>query len=663
MQRGMHIAAALAALGIGFGTGVWAPSQSSDPRKSGEEGGGTAITFEGGSPAVADPSKSLQQSLGLISFQQFSDARERLMELWSDLERSRHSRHRDLLEHERQLDEIEQILSLANEEELVAFLTGRRFSSGMVSLADISYGALARVSPERAAEVWRVGRDEVSAYSGLKAVMREWVKRDPAAAERWVDGFASEEEGAIPKMVFLTVNAKLAPEQVVAKLDVLSEVPLDAVMLLGDSLALTEMGDTADRILAARDDGSTLSGSLPYFLSKWGSRDPLAATTWFLSKGLGRFNEQEVTTALELAAAKDPSGVLELLGPAIEDHPELRQVAGKTWWGWMAVEGNEEMGVAWITEHAEAAADFGKQEFFFMNVRREDWPEERVDRMLRALGESVPSSGWDSLMQSLIVQFSSIQPKTALDRAVELLPPGPRSDEVIVRAAVNWSIQEPGDALRWSLENIEGDQSRYSVIQSSVRLWAEKDPAAAATFAMALEEIDRRPALSGLGDSWAQTDPDGALAFITGADNADVLAPMAGSAFRYLGKSRSGDRFFDRALELPEGSLRNAALRGLFGGWGNRDFSTASAVITRVPKGEMLDAAILGFNESNAHRDPKVAMELSAQISIPERRDREMIWHGREWMSSSPAEAEAAIRANPAISDSVKAEIFKRRTP
>lgn len=663
MQIGLNIIAALAALGIGFGAGVWATNESSDPREGGQVDGGNAITFEGGSPAVVDSSKSLQQSLGLISFKRFSDARVRLAELWSDLERSRHSWRRDLLEHERQLDEIEQILSLANEEELVAFLTGRRFSSGMVSLAEISYGALARISPKRAAELWRVERDEILAYPGLKAVMREWVKRDPASAERWVDGFGSEEEGAIPKMVFLTVKSKLAPDQVVAKLDALSEMPMDAVMLLGDSLALTDMGETADLLLATRDDGSTLSDSLPYFLSKWGSRDPLGATTWFLSKGLDGFNEQEVTTALELAAAKDPIGVLELLSPAIADHPELCKVAGLAWWGWMATDGNEEVGIAWIAEHAEAASRFGSGEFFAMNVRREDWTAERVERMLTALGKAASSSGLDLVMQSFITQFSSIQPKTALDRAIKLLPPGPRSDEAIVRAAINWSFQEPGEALQWSLENIEGDQSRYSVIQSSVRWWAQKDPGAAATFAMGLEEKDRRPAFSGLGDSWARADAEAALAFLNGTTDPEVVAPMANSAFRYLGQSRSGDVFFDRAMVLPEGKLRNAALRGFFGGWGNRDFSAASAVITQVPKGEMLDAAILGFNESNSHRDPKIAMELSVHFSIPERRDREMIWHGREWMSKSPAEAEAAIRANPAISDSVKAEIFKRRTP
>lgn len=180
---------------------------------------------------------------------------------------------------------------------------------------------------------------------------------------------------------------------------------------------------------------------------------------------------------------------------------------------------------------------------------------------------------------------------------------------------------------------------------------------------MGLDEKERGAALSGLGESWARIDAEATIAFLATATEPDKMARMADRAFWHFGQSRSGDVFIGRAMEMPEGKLRNAALRGLFGGWGNRNFDAASAVITQVPKGEMRDAAILGFNQSNAHRGYETALDLSAQISIPERRDREMIWHGREWMNQSPAEAEAAIRANPAISDAVKAEIFKRRTP
>jgi hypothetical protein len=655
----MHIAAALAALGIGFGAGVWTPNESSDTRGVGEGGGGTAITFEGGQPAVPDSSKSSQPSLGLISFQQFSDARERLAELLDALDRRRFL---DTLEWERLLDEVEQILSLASEAELVEFLTGRDFTRQTVSLAEIGYGALARISPERAAEVWRSEHDETIAHPALKVVMREWVKRDAAAAERWVDGFESEEGQRVPKAIFLTIRSKLHPEMVVASLDDERILSSDAALLLGESLALEKMGEMADRFLVTRNDGSSLSESLPYFLSTWGSRDPLAAATWFLSTDLRDFDEQEVTTALGMAVTKDPSGVLQLLSPELSTHPQLRKVARQAWWAWISEEGNEVAGIEWIGQHAEAAAQFGRPDILGYNPNAAEWTSDRVDRALAALKNVTPSESVDRFAQLFIAQLSSFQPKIALNYATTFLPPGSESDRIIAGAVANWAAIEPEVALQWSFENIEGEQARLSAIKSSVTRWAQKDPGAAATFSMGLEENERRWALSGLGESWAQIDAEAAIAFLASSTEPDNMAPMADRAFRHFGQSRSGDVFFERAMDLPEGKLRTAALRGLFGGWGYRDAAAASAMISQVPEGEMRDATIFAFNQSTAHHDPQTAIKLAAQISIPERRDRETIWHGREWMKKSPAEAEAAIRANPAISDSVKAEIFKRRT-
>jgi len=124
--------------------------QNPDTGDDGNAEAGIGITFPGAptaGPVSVDP---LRQSLGIISFQRFSDTRERLTDLLDTLD---HKRFLDSLGWERLLDEVEQILSLASEAELVEFLTGRRFSRETVHLAEIAYGALARISPERAAEV------------------------------------------------------------------------------------------------------------------------------------------------------------------------------------------------------------------------------------------------------------------------------------------------------------------------------------------------------------------------------------------------------------------------------------------------------------------------------------------------------------------------------
>lgn len=82
-----------------------------------------------------------------------------------------------------------------------------------------------------------------------------------------------------------------------------------------------------------------------------------------------------------------------------------------------------------------------------------------------------------------------------------------------------------------------------------------------------------------------------------------------------------------------------------------------------MPAGVQRDFAIFGAIKSLAYRDPKKAMDLVIRISEPERREKEVISHGRDWMMTKPEAAETAIRANPAISEVEKSEIFKESAP
>lgn len=77
---------------------------------------------------------------------------------------------------------------------------------------------------------------------------------------------------------------------------------------------------------------------------------------------------------------------------------------------------------------------------------------------------------------------------------------------------------------------------------------------------MGLEEDDRRAALSGLGETLASDDAEAALGFLAETADPDAMVPFARSAFWQCGIGRNSEPFLDRALELPEGRLRNAAL-------------------------------------------------------------------------------------------------------
>ena len=114
---------------------------------------------------------------------------------------------------------------------------------------------------------------------------------------------------------------------------------------------------------------------------------------------------------------------------------------------------------------------------------------------------------------------------------------------------------------------------------------------------------------------------------------------------------------------MPGGKMRHDAVRGLFEGWALTDTSGGAAAIEQIPAGTLRDAAIQGFNGFAIRSDPKLAIELATRISVPATRDRELVWRGRSWLKQDRKAAEAAIRVNPAIPATVKAEIFKPTTP
>jgi len=61
----------------------------------------------------------------------------------------------------------------------------------------------------------------------------------------------------------------------------------------------------------------------------------------------------------------------------------------------------------------------------------------------------------DRFAQSFIEQLAGYHPKIALSHAVEFLPPGPQSDQAIVRATMHWAAKKPEAALQWSLETFD----------------------------------------------------------------------------------------------------------------------------------------------------------------------------------------------------------------
>jgi hypothetical protein len=432
--------------------------------------------------------------------------------------------------------------------------------------------------------------------------------------------------------------------------------------VLGETLPLTAMAGAAESLLLKRDDGKDATKLLPPLLAAWGSREPEAMLAWFLSQDLAAIGPEGVRMSLQGLAAADPAGFLKKISPALETQAELRATAGQAWWTWLASEGGEVAAIQWMGENAALTEGFEQSPMLQMHLRRELDPA-HIGRSLDALTEVPESAFKTTFSRSLLYSLSQSDPETVLAYAMEHLPVGFRTDETIAGLIGNWAGSgDPEEVIRWSRENLESKNASGSAVRQVLRNWAKKDPKAAADYALSLPKGEGSSAMWGIADEWTQRDPEGLIAYLQGADDAEAVSALTQKSFRNLSDSGRASFYVEKALAMPPGKMRHDAVRGVYGGWANHDAPSAAEAIQKVPGGTLRDAAISGYN-NYAALNPKLALDLATQISVPANRDKAIVFRGRAWMKVDAKAAEAAIRANSAIPDSVKAEIFKSAQP
>lgn len=662
MQGLWNVAAGIAVLGIGFGVGNWQAART-DQGVSDETGELEAITFLGKGDS-AKGSGRIDPATGAFPYATFEEAAPRLKQGIADyLGLSVYERVASPIHGERILQEIERILALATPAQLAGTIKDLESHDNAAPLFEIAFAALARHSPSVAAQtglgIWP---GDAEAFPGLDALMREWERRDSAGAERWIGGL---EDGNLKKaslLIFLTRKAETDPALAVSRLDEIdpeSGSGLTFASVLANALDPARCPEVAERMLGRQREGSPSAGMIAGFLASWGAREPGAMMEWLLSQDLESFGRDDLRSALYSMVASDPKGFLQTVSPTLAAQPALREAAGQAWWAWIATDGEEADAIGWLRENSASATEFGDWRIADQFANPDDWTPQRTQRVLDALKTLPPGDSLAAFSQGFLERLSRHQAKLVLDFAVEFLPLGSRSDQTIAHAVGNWASTEPEAALRWSLENLELPSARNGAVRFAISRWAEKDPLAAAGMAMTLPEKERGHALGGLAYQWAEKDPQGLLSFLKSALDPAVVSSLTQSSFRQLSERRRGAQYLQEALAMPPGKMRHDAVSGLFSGWALSDTTGGAAAMEKIPEGTLRDAAIRGFNGFAIRSDPKLAMELATRISIPDARDKELVSRGRYWLKQDRKTAEAAIRANSAIPESVKAEIFK----
>lgn len=495
--------------------------------------------------------------------------------------------------------------------------------------------------------------------AGLAALLREWEKSDPRAVDRWVAGL-DEWLAKEARIVLLSLRAATDPDGVlgeIANLDPREGAGLSLV--LAQTLPPERLPETADLLLAEREDGSTAVDMLSNYLREWSLREPDAALEWLSRQDLDAIGPERLQQSLADLATKDPAGFLEKVSSVFGNHSALHRPAGQAWWAWVFSDDDPSGPMQWLAENEGLATGFAGYQIADWATRSENWTAQRATAVLEAFAALPGSDRKAAFAQDFFERLSRYQPEAVLPFAMELLPLGSQSNSTIARTVGNWARNgEPEAAVAWTLENLDDPNARQEALRFAAGGWAEDDPRAAAEFALSLPEKDRDALLYGVDSSWAEKDPDGLVAFLAEAEDPAAVAALTGGAFWRLAERRGGAAWLPAALDLPPGKLRHDAVRGLFGGWAHSDSAAAVAAIDTVPVGSLRNTAILGFNRYQARRDPALVLELAAGISTPEIRDKEILLRAREWIKKDRATAEAAIRANSAIPESVKAKIF-----
>lgn len=665
MQMGWNLLAGAAALGIGFAAGSLRPIRPALDRAANPTDAPAAITFLGqGRPK---PSETHGDLLDPLPFSTYTEAKERLASLVEASARLSGIHFAPPLESAKILDEIGQILALADEGELTAFIEGCRLEVDSMAVLELAYEALARHSPPRAAalwlEKWIPGTDV-----GLRPLIREWEARSPREVEAWIAALEDEplRSGALQRLLLL--RAETDPEGTLSRLaEVNPREAYEVAAALGKSLDLAKMARTAEDLLAKPSDaGSEEAHRLAGLLSAWGAREPEAMWKWLLAQDTDAIGPNALTGALSGLAKEDPEGFFGRITSELGAHPSLRKVAGEAWWEWLAKDGGETAAIRWLGEHGELASGFEESflgELYtggYHRLHGYDWHPQRTERILAALAEVPDTPFKASFSQGFLEILSHSQAKAVLDYAMEHLPLGERTDSILAMVVGRWASSGEAEAVvRWCLEHFEAEGIRIRALQAGIEAWTNEAPRSATAFAMDLPEKEREAALRRIASYWPDQNPEDLLSFLHAAPDAEAVTPLTWNSFRSFGRSKGNARYLTKALDLPDGTMRHDAVRGLFEGWAAANPEEGAEAIRKVPAGPLRDSAILGLIPRTTSRNPELAFGLATRISVAATRDKELVARGRDWMKNNRNATERAIRADPSISDAVKAEIFK----
>lgn len=210
-------------------------------------------------------------------------------------------------------------------------------------------------------------------------------------------------------------------------------------------------------------------------------------------------------------------------------------------------------------------------------------------------------------------------------------PPGQARTESLRAAIQAWGSTDPQAALAWALVSTK-DFEQYQLVDAILWVWARREPAAAATYALGLpaEKRARWEVLRHVVMGWSRTDPRATLAWVQklapGIEQSDLLnltvsgwascEPEAAAAF---------------ALGYPPGRDRLFFVRSALEGWLDKEPAAAWAFAQSLssdvfPTGMSKPAVLDDLLKKWGDRDPAAALDHVGELPDPTKRRSKQDW-------------------------------------
>ena len=261
-------------------------------------------------------------------------------------------------------------------------------------------------------------------------------------------------------------------------------------------------------------------------------------------------------------------------------------------------------------------------------------------------------------------------------------------------AAMSVSHYFPRDdlegALRWA-ESLTSERAASGALANICRVWAERDPTAAAQYGRDGGEPLAEALSNSLGN-WAAKDPEAAIAFLKtvpdGKSFERALAAVAGNLATTDPQSAlaSVDSLAHNPQQQLNGRLAvvsnwarkdpRAAVEWIAGSaepkggiltstiierWARNDAGAAAGWLETLPAGPTRDENVGSFASAVVQDDPAAAIAWAKSISDPNRRQNSLRNVVQNWASNAPTAARAWLEQTTDLDEKTRQQLLSQR--